>query len=182
MVTTIRLDALLQEAHPAVPSRNLVTRPTGAKIRSCIEREIASRGARVTVLDFSDLDLVDLSCADEVVAKLLQRMDTSGERFVVLTGVTEDQAEAIDHVLAHHGLGVQATFRESPRPRLLGHFGEDSRRAFDLLLDLGGAAPDHLSERLGWRIDRAIDALQVLCLLGVVAGADGLYRPLLLGA
>lgn len=180
MFTTIRLDTLLQEAHPALPSKNLVTRPTGAAVRTSIEREIESRRATVALLDFSELDLVDLSCADEVVAKLLQRMDATRDRYVVLTGLSEDQAEAIDHVLSHHHLGVQAVIRDSSRPRLLGHFGEDSREAFDVLIDLGGAATKGLAEKLGWRADRTADALQVLCLLGVVMGVEGVYRPLLI--
>lgn len=179
MVTTIRLDALLQEAHPARAPKNLVTRPTGAAVRNSIEREIERRHATVALLDFSDLDLVDLSCADEVVAKLLQRMEMEPGRYVALTGLTEDQAEAIDHVLAHHHLGVQAAIRDSARPRLLGHFGEDCRTAFEVIADLGSAGSAHLADRLGWGVDRAADALQMLCLLGVVMASEGAYRAVM---
>lgn len=176
MITTIRLDTLLLEAHPAVPSRNLVTRSTGALVRTSIEREMDRRHTTVALLDFSDLDVVDLSCADEVVAKLLQRMDATDHRVVVLTGVSEEQAEAIDHVLSHHELGVQAVTRGAARPRLLGHFGDDSRQAFDLLIDLGAADTGRLAAGLGWQIDRVADALQVLCLLGVVIASGGMYQ------
>ena len=176
MITTIRLDTLLLEAHPAVPSKNLVTRHTGAAVRTSIEREMERLRATVAVLDFSDLDLVDLSCADEVVAKLLQRMDATDQRYVVLTGLSEDQAESIDHVLAHHHLGVQAVTRGAARPRLLGHFGDDSRQAFDLLIDLGAADTGRLADGLGWRSDRVADALQVLCLLGIVMVTGGTYQ------
>lgn len=179
MVTTIRLETLLQEAHPAMTPKNLVTRPTGAAVRSSIEREILRRHARVALLDFSELDLVDLSCADEVVAKLLQRMDVTAERYVALTGLTEDQAEAIDHVLSHHQLGVQAITRGSARPRLLGHFGNDSRAAFDMLIDRGPLDGGSLATELGWRADRLADALQVLCLLGVVMVSAGAYQAVM---
>lgn len=179
MVTTIRLDSLLQEAHPAMTPKNLVTRPTGAAVRTSIEREMTVRRAQVALLDFSELDLVDLSCADEVVAKLLQRMDATDQRYVALTGLTEDQAEAIDHVLSHHQLGVQAITRDSSRPRLLGHFGNDSRAAFDVLIDRGPLDGGALATELGWHSDRLADALQVLCLLGVVIGTGGAFRAVL---
>ena len=181
MITTIRLDTLLLEAHPAVPSKNLVTRHTGAAVRTSIEREMDRHRATVAVLDFSDLDLVDLSCADEVVAKLLQRMDATDQRYVILSGLSEDQAEAIDHVLSHHHLGVQAVTRGSARPRLLGHFGDDSRRAFDILIDIGTVGAEGLAHQLGWRPDRVADALQVLCLLGVVVVSGGSYQAILAG-
>lgn len=179
MFTTIRLDALLQEAHPARAPRNLVTRPTGVAVRASIERELARRHATVALLDFSELDLVDLSCADEVVAKLLQRLELEPGRHVALTGLTEDQAEAIDHVLTHHHLGIQAAVRDSTRPRLLGSFGEDCRAAFEVIVELGWTECAPVAERLGWRMERLTDALQVLCLLGVVMASDGAYRAVM---
>lgn len=53
---------------------DLVTRPTGAAVRREIEHQLAAAGDRtLTVIDFSQVGLLDFSCADEVVAKLLLR-------------------------------------------------------------------------------------------------------------
>src|SRR5215208_4059847 len=53
---------------------NLVTRSTGAAVRGEIEAQLAElRGRSVNVIDFSHVTLLDFSCADEIVAKLLLR-------------------------------------------------------------------------------------------------------------
>ena len=55
---------------------NLVTRDTGAAVRLQIEYllgESHDRGSALTVIDFSHVSMIDFSCADEVVAKLLMR-------------------------------------------------------------------------------------------------------------
>ena len=53
---------------------NLVTRPTGAAVRTAIERQVFEIGTPVvTTIDFSQVNLLDFSCADEIVAKLLLR-------------------------------------------------------------------------------------------------------------
>ena len=50
---------------------NLVTRPTGAAVRTAIEEQVLELGASVvTTIDFSQVNLLDFSCADEIVAKL----------------------------------------------------------------------------------------------------------------
>jgi len=53
---------------------DLVTRPTGAAVRDGIEKQLSELGDRsLTVIDFSHVGLLDYSCADEIVAKLLMR-------------------------------------------------------------------------------------------------------------
>ena len=60
-------------------SINLVTRETGAVMRERLERElIADADPTVAFLDFSGVGVVDYSCADEVIAKLISRL-LSGE-------------------------------------------------------------------------------------------------------
>src|SRR5690606_34547844 len=53
---------------------HLVTRPTGQALRIGIESQIAELGAIcVSILDFTQVIVLDYSCADETVAKLLMR-------------------------------------------------------------------------------------------------------------
>ena len=56
----------------------------------------------LTVIDFSHVSMIDLSCADEVVAKLLLRYGAENsvqEAYFLFRGVTEDHHDAIEAVL-----------------------------------------------------------------------------------
>ncbi len=56
-------------------SNHLVTRPTGRAVREAVEERLRSLGPRTLVtLDFLGVGIVDYSCADEVVAKLITRL------------------------------------------------------------------------------------------------------------
>ena len=60
---------------------DLVTRPTGAAVRDGIEKQLAELGDRtLTVIDFSYVGLLDYSCADEIVAKLVPRGESGIDR------------------------------------------------------------------------------------------------------
>ena len=104
MMHTIRVDHVLREA-VNTPYRDLVTRATGAAVRTSIEQAIAEADCPTTLLDFSAVGLVDFSCADEVIAKLLLHTWTDSSHYVLLQGLREDHSEAIDHVLSHHKIG-----------------------------------------------------------------------------
>lgn len=175
MIQTIRIGLLLREA-VAAPYRNLVTRPTGAAVRTRIEAALADSKCLTALLDFSDIELVDLSCADEVVAKLLLTVRTA--YFVVLQGLREDHHEAIDHVLTHHRLAVAALPPGSPAPRLLGWVAADAREAFSCIAERGPLDVTGLSLGLGWTWPRSRDALDDLTLLRLVRPVGELYYPL----
>ena len=139
MIQTIHIGHLLRET-VASPYRNLVTRPTGAAIRNRIQETMAGSDCLTALLDFSGIELLDFSCADEVVAKLLLADGERGGRFVVLQGLREDQHEAIEHVLTHHGLAVAAVGPgdDHAEPRLLGWVTPDARTAFGCVCARGG--------------------------------------------
>lgn len=83
---------------------NLVTRPTGVAVRSFIEAQLErATGAGVTVIDFSRVGMMDFSCADEIVAKLVLQRAHTGSSFV-FSGLSESHIEAIDVVLERHGM------------------------------------------------------------------------------
>src|SRR6185503_890723 len=91
---------------------NLVTRKTGAAVRGQIERLLdvgPTTGHALTVIDFSQVSMIDFSCADEVVAKLLIRYsdDTRPQNaYFLFRGVTEHHCDAIEAVLERHGLAL----------------------------------------------------------------------------
>ncbi len=89
---------------------NLVTRPTGAAVRTEIENLLAAwRGPSLTVIDFSHVNLLDFSCADEVVAKLLLRFEGGAppqDAYFLLRGVREDHLDAIEAALERYQLAL----------------------------------------------------------------------------
>ena len=175
MIQTIRIGLLLREA-VAAPYRNLVTRPTGAAVRTRIEATLADSNCLTALLDFSDIELVDLSCADEVVAKLLLTVQTA--YFVVLQGLREDHHEAIEHVLTHHRLAVAAVPPGCRAPRLLGWAGTDAREAFTCITEQGPLDATALARGLGWPVSRGREALGDLALHRLVRPIGELYYPL----
>lgn len=178
MVTTIALGELVAEALPGRSVRSLVTRPTGQAVRLRIEAALAGSGATVAFLDFSALDLIDFSCADEVVAKLLIHTGPTPERYLVLVGLHDHQDEEIDHVLTRRNLAVLAFKDRTSRPRLLGNVRPEHREVFEVLLDHGPGDAQALAHRLDRSVDLVADALQALALHGVVWATEGTYQPL----
>jgi len=90
-------------------SINLVTRETGTVIRGRLERElIAEADPTVAFLDFSGIGVIDYSCADEVIAKLLSRLLSGeyGDKFIVLKGLSSNQMENIEVALERKKLPV----------------------------------------------------------------------------
>jgi len=122
--------------------------------------------------------LLDFSCADEVVAKLLLRVATEDEHYVVLSGVTDSHLDAIDHVLERHGLSVAALTDGEAAPRVLGVATPDAVTAFQTIQRLGAGDAKRLADALTWTVERAADALQSLALRRLIQAAGGTYRPL----
>jgi hypothetical protein len=102
-VTRIDLGDLLRRT-VADGYGDLVTRRTGAAVRCGIEQVLAESGGQaLAVIDFSAVRLLDLSCADEIVAKLLRM---HGPRRFVIRGLSPSQRDALEPVLEHHGLAA----------------------------------------------------------------------------
>src|SRR5258705_7693572 len=103
---------------------NLVTRPTGAAVRCEIEQELDRIGDRaLTIIDFSHVGLLDFSCADEIVAKLLlQYVSTDAPRrevYFVFRGISESHMDAIEAVLEGDQLAL-VTPHAAGESRLVG--------------------------------------------------------------
>jgi hypothetical protein len=177
MIETIRIGHLLRETASS-PYRNLVTRPTGAAVRNRIEDALARSDCLTALLDFSDTELLDFSCAEEIVAKLLLAQASDQPRFVVLRGLRDDQHDAIEQVLTHHRLAVAAMVAGA-EPILLGWVSPDARAAFACVCRLGRARTGDLAEALGWPEPRASEALEALTLHRLVRPEGDLRYPLL---
>ena len=178
----IDLGSVLRGAVCALYS-NLVTRPTGAAVRSEIERVIADTGTRtVTVIDFSQVMLLDFSCADEIVAKLMlryavpERAPTAGDGYVVFRGLGEHHLEAVEAVLERHGLAIVALFGDEPA--LVGEVSPEERTAWELLRAMGSADAAELAVATGLDAERAEALLAALAGRRLVVRVDGRYVAL----
>ena len=177
MIETIQVGHLLGET-AASPYRNLVTRPTGAAVRNRIEDTLARSDCLTALLDFSDIELLDFSCAEEIVAKLLLAQATGRPRFLLLRGLRDDQHDAIEQVLTHHRLAVAALVADG-EPILVGWVTPDARAAFGCVCRLGRACAGDVAVALDWPEPRASDALDVLTLHRLVRPDGDLRYPLL---
>jgi|RhiMethySRZTD1v2_1073278.scaffolds.fasta_scaffold1147492_2 hypothetical protein len=166
MIVHINVARVLREAL-ATPYRILVTRATGALVRDRIELKLTQYNCHAAVLDFREVDLLDLSCADEVVAKLLR----SGQaKFVAIAGLHEDLREQVHEVLEPQHLAVTVV-NDDAAPELLGSVSEDSRLAF-LELQAAGGTGEELARRLDWPAERAASALEALAAQRLVRHDD----------
>lgn len=134
------------------PYSDLVTRPTGAAVRMVIEHQIAGLAdGTVVFLDFSHIGILDRSCADEFVAKLLIPMTSAHpahDGYVVINGLTEDHLEQIEAVLNAHDLALVVQLPGGPT-RLVGMVTDAERRCWDLVMAQGATPTATIANRTG---------------------------------
>jgi hypothetical protein len=160
---------------------DLVTRPTGVAVRSLIEQELAERGSKsLTVIDFSQVGLIDFSCADEIVAKLLLRYtaaDAPRDAYFLFRGLHESHLDAIEAVLERHRLAIVAQ-SEDGELVLVGQVGDGERRAWEALCRLGRAEPADLAREAGMSGDECEGLLDTLCRRRLVMRLEERYLPI----
>jgi hypothetical protein len=142
---------------------SLVTRPTGRAVRMAIEAQLRGAGTlSLSLIDFSEVVIIDFSCADEVVAKLLQQflMDDSRDAFFVFRGVREPHRDQIEVVLARQGLAAVVESRPGAFG-LLGVHTESEKRVWLSVEEHGSVEPDEIEELFPGEEDRAaLDSLR----------------------
>lgn len=130
----------------------LVTRHTGRAMRLSIESQIAERDGRVVaVLDFRNVAVIDFSCADEVVAKLVDSSqpgaDGGGETFYFFRGLDEHHLDPIDSALRRRALAVAAE-HAGGKPLVLGTVEESDLDGWRAVHRLGRAAVGEVARDL----------------------------------
>jgi hypothetical protein len=162
---------------------NLVTRPTGRAVRMGLEQQLVELGSGtpcLSILDFSQVRILDYSCADEIVAKLLLRYsekDRPVDVYFVARGLQEHHLDSVEAVLERHGLLLVA---EEPEisPVLLGPCAPLLRRCWDVMIGRGGARLGELAAATGLPLDDVRDAVDCFVARRVaVAYGDGLVCP-----
>ena len=160
---------------------HLVTRPTGRALRLGIESQIGELGARcLSVLDFTQVVVLDYSCADEAVAKLIQRYQGSDgvtDVYFVARGLGEHHRDPIEEVLRRHRLAMVGEVA-ARRFALLGEVSTLERAVWDALerARLGGAA--ELAAVVDLPSTVVADALHALAKRRVVLRREAGYHAL----
>lgn len=158
---------------------NLVTRSTGAAVRTQIEHlvgESRDRGGSraLTVIDFSQVSMIDFSCADEIVAKLLMRYasdDAPQDAYFLFRGVSDDHWDAIEAVLERHGLAL--VLEHNGLHRVVGVLSEDERCAWEAVYRIGPADVHEVAIETGTNANHAREALDALCRRRLIMQVDG---------
>ena len=134
----------------------LVTRPTGRTVRATVERQIADADRTVlAVLDLRHVPVIDFSCADEIVAKLvLLASDTTTRRsFILFRGIAEHHLGPIDSVLRRRGLAAAAESTDG-EPLLMGALDPGATAVWREVWSLGRTGVSPLADRLELPLDR----------------------------
>jgi hypothetical protein len=160
----IDLSSVLRQTVSCELYSNLVTRPTGAAVRHQIERLLDDAHDRtLTVIDFSQVSMIDFSCADEVIAKLLMRheaADSPRDAYFLFRGVTDEHWEAIEAVLERRGLAL--VLEQADGVHVVGALSSEERRAWEAVRELGQGKPADLAEHLDVSETEAQRALEAL--------------------
>jgi hypothetical protein len=155
---------------------NLVTRPTGRALRIGIESQIGELGTCcLSILDFTQVVVLDYSCADEAVAKLIQRYAVNeGSRrvYFLARGLGEQHRQPIEAVLERHGLVLVAEV-EAAGFTLLGHATPFERSAWAALQLLQQGSAGDVAATLGTHRSPVHDALHSLAGRRAVVRQDG---------
>lgn len=155
---------------------NLVTRPTGRALRLGIESQIGELGTCcVSVLDFTQVVVLDYSCADEAVAKLIlryQREDRPADAYFVARGLGEQHRHPIEEVLRRYRLALVAEIAGTGFT-LLGEASPLERRAW-AAVELAGTSPVvELADRLATPVALTRAALDGLADRRVLLRGEG---------
>ncbi len=114
---------------------SLITRPTGRAVRMAIETQLRGAGTlSISLIDFSEVGIIDYSCADEVVAKLLKQYlaDERRDALFVFRGVREPHRLQVEGVLQRQNLAAVAETAPS-QFTLVGTFSDQERQVWDRL-------------------------------------------------
>lgn len=142
----------------------LVTRHTGRAVRMTIEERISgSAGPLLTVLDFREVAVIDFSCADEVVAKLVEGVRARGgaETYFFFRGLDNHHMDPVESALVRRTLAVAG---ESVRgdPMLVGAVDGADREAWRAVQRLGRAPAAEVARAMELAVEETRPVLERL--------------------
>lgn len=136
---------------------HLVSRRVGEILRQRVEETLVqSPEITIAYLNFSRVGIIDFSCADEVVAKLVSRLvgGEYGDRYIVLRDLSEGQRENIEVALERKrlaALGKHSTAAEGWE--LLGILNNYLRETLDFVMKQGEVTARQMAEVLHLKLN-----------------------------
>ena len=160
---------------------HLVTRPTGRAVRLAIEEQVAaSSRTAVSLIDLSDVTVMDFSCADEIVAKLLMRFleeDRPADALFVFRGVRLSLHEPIQAVLERQELLAVAQGNDGCC-QLMGTRTEEEEYVWSVLEERGRIVAAEVSDVFPGSHHRGILDGLVLRRVAFTPRGDRIYHAL----
>ena len=176
----IELTAVLRRTACELYS-NLVTRPTGEAVRREIEHVLTTiEPPCLMVIDFSQVGLLDFSCADEVIGKLLdgmRRWPADREAYIIVRGARNDHLEAIESAIARYQLALIVEEADGSID-LVGQLDDPLKRTWEAVERKGRAVAADLTDELDEPLDRLVGFLDGLWERRLVMRDDAGYVSL----
>ncbi len=147
----------LMEENLTNGSKNIVTRETGRIIREAIEVKIQKEQEEmIIILDFSGIGIIDFSCADEVAAKFIARLNLKeyGDKYLLFSGLTPSQEENITAALEKKKLSL-LSLKEDGGWKLMGILNPYLKDTLDLVMERKSLTARELADLTGVEINSA---------------------------
>ena len=142
-------------AASGVADPHMVTRDTGRRVRGEAARLLSGMAeGTVMTLDFQGTGVIDFSCADEFLAKLLTRLIAGeyGEKYLRLTNLSPSQRENIEVALERKRLPTILVNRDSTW-QCLGRIKPYLRQTLDLVMTRDNMSARELSVMLSLELN-----------------------------
>ena len=162
---------MLSHAQPYVVTSDITIlsgRKKGQEILDDLMAHIARAEANTVVpLNFSGIEFLDISCADEFLTKLLLRLKSGelGSKFVFIVGGNPSVKETIGAVLKIRDLAV--LFNGEGKIEIMGDLKPPNREALEILLKKKKLTSTQLSQALKKNINIACNRLNALQKMGL---------------
>lgn len=148
-VAPLQLSALRTGADTANGRTLLNGRPVGKQIFETLIHEIDKLPSETVLpLSFRDVGFLDISCADEIVCRLITRIKTGelGGKFVILQDVDETVLENLEAALKEKKLCC--LLEDGSRPRIIGEISNELRETYELSVRKGIMTTNELRHQI----------------------------------
>lgn len=139
-------------------SLDLMTRQTGQRIFQHLENKIkqAKEGETVS-LDFWGVGVIDYSCADEVIAKIVLRMiqNEYGDRYLILQNLTPTQKENISVALERKNLAIIGLKSKDKSWEIMGTIDDYLLETLEIIMKNGSMSSSILRKKLKLELNTA---------------------------
>ena len=179
-MTNIDVRSALNQSLPGNYS-HLVTRRTGMLVRSVIEHRLKGLAdGSVAFLDFTHIGLLDRSCADELLSKLMLPLTTAlppRDGYVVLHGISDFHLEIIEAVLETHQLALVVQL-PSLEAKLVGAVTDEERRCWEQVMRHGDVIADRVAAETGLTCESCQEMLEGLARRRLLRRVANRFLPL----